>query len=239
MHARSSDWGGCWAYPVEILAGVCKSNWLHVDDILRFSCIKLGVYSSIDSYKVIGNSPAVLNFNRLFFKLNRCICNVLPVLPDHRLWGSRSSLLQRATISSMFWLNDLALDFYMLGFGRFYIVSWIWGFNGEWLLQPKSRNPREIAATLERKLFPRICQYFFSFIYLFIYFSTVEFGKDLCKLFLELNATRLVAPKHQCHPNAKYEIGLMLFHKIGNFLEVLSFNQLFLKLNHLICNYTK
>jgi hypothetical protein len=33
---------------------VCKSNRLHVD-ILRFSFIKLGVYSSINSSKVIGN----------------------------------------------------------------------------------------------------------------------------------------------------------------------------------------
>ena len=33
---------------------------------------------------MIGNFPAVLNFNRLFLKLNRFICNQLPVLPDHR-----------------------------------------------------------------------------------------------------------------------------------------------------------
>ena len=33
---------------------------------------------------MIGNFPAVLNFNRLFLKLNRFICNLLPVLPDHR-----------------------------------------------------------------------------------------------------------------------------------------------------------
>ena len=33
---------------------------------------------------MIGNSPAVLNFHRLFPKLNRFICNELPVLPDHR-----------------------------------------------------------------------------------------------------------------------------------------------------------
>jgi hypothetical protein len=42
---------------------VCKSNRLHVD-ILRFFS------------KVMGNSPEVLmNFNRLFLKLNRFICN--------------------------------------------------------------------------------------------------------------------------------------------------------------------
>ena len=32
---------------------------------------------------MIGNFPAVLNFNQLFLKLNRFICNQLPVLPDH------------------------------------------------------------------------------------------------------------------------------------------------------------
>ena len=45
-----------------------------------------GVYS-INSSKTIGNFPAiVLNFNQLFLKLNRFICNWLPVLPDH--WSS-------------------------------------------------------------------------------------------------------------------------------------------------------
>jgi hypothetical protein len=32
---------------------------------------------------MIGNSPAALNFNRLFLKLNQFICNELPVLPGH------------------------------------------------------------------------------------------------------------------------------------------------------------
>ena len=32
---------------------------------------------------MIGNFPAVLNFNRLFLELNRFICNYLPVLSDH------------------------------------------------------------------------------------------------------------------------------------------------------------
>jgi hypothetical protein len=32
---------------------------------------------------MIGNFPAVLNFNWQFLKLNRFICNQLPVLPDH------------------------------------------------------------------------------------------------------------------------------------------------------------
>ena len=67
---------------------VCKSNRLHVD-ILQVSFITLGI-SSKNSYKMIGNFPAVVNFNRLFLKLNRFICNKLPVLPDHR---SRAQLL--------------------------------------------------------------------------------------------------------------------------------------------------
>ena len=51
-----------------------KSSRLHVD-ILRISFNKFwGVYS-IDSSKMIGDFPAVLNFNRLFLKLNRFICN--------------------------------------------------------------------------------------------------------------------------------------------------------------------
>ena len=41
----------------------------------------------MNSSKVIGNSPEVLNSNRLFLKLNRFICNYLPVLPDHSLEG--------------------------------------------------------------------------------------------------------------------------------------------------------
>ena len=32
---------------------------------------------------MINNFPAVLNSNRLFLKLNRFICNELPVLLDH------------------------------------------------------------------------------------------------------------------------------------------------------------
>ena len=35
---------------------------------------------------MIGIFPAVFNFNWLFLKLDRFICNQLPVLPDH-WWG--------------------------------------------------------------------------------------------------------------------------------------------------------
>ena len=48
---------------------VCKSNWLHLD-ILRFSFIKLGYIYSINSSTMIGNFPAVLNFNRVFLERN-------------------------------------------------------------------------------------------------------------------------------------------------------------------------
>ena len=56
-----------------------KFNWLHVD-IFQFRFIHLRYYS-IYSFKMIGHSPKVQNFNWLFLKLNRFICNQLPVLP--------------------------------------------------------------------------------------------------------------------------------------------------------------
>ena len=62
-----------WAYRVGQDPGDSKSNRLHVD-IFRFCFHSFEVYS-IDSSKMIGNSPEVSNFNRLFLKLNRFICN--------------------------------------------------------------------------------------------------------------------------------------------------------------------
>ena len=53
-----------------------KSNWLHVDIIFRFCFDSFEVYSCIDSSRMMGNSPEVLTFNRLFLKLNRFICNL-------------------------------------------------------------------------------------------------------------------------------------------------------------------
>ena len=50
-----------------------KSNRLHVD-IFRVCVHSCEVYF-IDSSKIIGNSPEVSNFNRLFLKLNWFICN--------------------------------------------------------------------------------------------------------------------------------------------------------------------
>jgi hypothetical protein len=48
-----------------------------------FPFIKLGYILFINSSKMIGNIHAVLNLNPLFLKLNRFICNQLPVLPHH------------------------------------------------------------------------------------------------------------------------------------------------------------
>ena len=52
---------------------VCKSNRSHVDN-LRFSFINLVfLYYSMNSSKMIGEFPAISNFNRLFLTLNRFI----------------------------------------------------------------------------------------------------------------------------------------------------------------------
>jgi hypothetical protein len=49
---------------------------------------------------MIGNFRAVLNLNlRLFLKLNRCICNQPPVLPDH--WGGARAIAKKGVPISM------------------------------------------------------------------------------------------------------------------------------------------
>jgi hypothetical protein len=51
-----------------------KSTRLHVS--MLWICFPLfEVYSSIESSKMIGNPFEVSNFDRLFLKLNRFICN--------------------------------------------------------------------------------------------------------------------------------------------------------------------
>ena len=50
-----------------------QSSRLHVDMIFRFCFHLFGVYSSIDFSKMMGNSPEVSTFNRLFLNLNRFI----------------------------------------------------------------------------------------------------------------------------------------------------------------------
>ena len=60
---------------------VSKSNHLHVD-IFRFFLYLSQVYS-IDSSRMMGNFPDVFNFNRLFLKLNRFICNKHSAFPVH------------------------------------------------------------------------------------------------------------------------------------------------------------
>ena len=51
-----------------------KSNQLNIDMILPVLLYSVEVYSR-DSSNIIGNSPEVSNFNWLFLKLNRFICN--------------------------------------------------------------------------------------------------------------------------------------------------------------------
>ena len=65
-------WGDFWAYSVEIRV-FSKSNHVHAD-IFRFFLMILEVYA-LNSIKLMGNFPEVLNFNRSFLKLNRFICN--------------------------------------------------------------------------------------------------------------------------------------------------------------------
>jgi hypothetical protein len=73
LSASWSQWSGRLLGIISWDPSVCKSNRLHVD-ILRFIYINIEV-CSINSSKVIGNSPEVLNFNQLFLKLNRFIYN--------------------------------------------------------------------------------------------------------------------------------------------------------------------
>ena len=68
-----AQWSGRFLGIIGWDPSVCKSNRLHVD-ILRFFLYYIGVYS-INSSKMIGNFPAVSNFNRLYLKLNRFIYN--------------------------------------------------------------------------------------------------------------------------------------------------------------------
>ena len=59
-----------------------KSNRLHVD-IFRFFFYLLETHF-INFSKTISNSLEVSNFNRLYLKLHRFICNQPPSLPRHR-----------------------------------------------------------------------------------------------------------------------------------------------------------
>ena len=74
---------------------VSKSNQLHVD-IFRFFFYLSQVYS-IDSSRMMGNFPEVLNFNQLFLKLNQFVCNkhsVFPVRWSPSLRGGQHEPLQ-------------------------------------------------------------------------------------------------------------------------------------------------
>ena len=63
-----------------------------------FSFTKLG-YIPINSSTMIGNFPAVSNLNQLFLKLNRCICNQPPVLPEH--WRGAPAIAKKGVPISM------------------------------------------------------------------------------------------------------------------------------------------
>lgn len=65
---------------------------------------------SVHSPKMISDFPELLNFNRLFLKLNRLICNLWPVLeitwachaPHHLLHKRKASKLVESTLLSLF-----------------------------------------------------------------------------------------------------------------------------------------
>ena len=56
-----------------LISSVSKSNRLHTE-IFLLLLKEIGVYS-IDSSKMMGNFPEVLNFNQLNLKLDWFICN--------------------------------------------------------------------------------------------------------------------------------------------------------------------
>ena len=93
-----NQWSGRFLGMIGWDPSVCKSNQLHVD-ILRFSFIlSLAAYSTYYS-KMIGDSPDISNFNRLFLKLNWCIrnltnCRFSPIIaPNMSSWNTRSPIL--------------------------------------------------------------------------------------------------------------------------------------------------
>ena len=67
--------GSFWAYIVRQDPSDSKSNQLHVD-IFQFCFYSFEEVYSVDSSKMIRNSPEISNFNRLDLKLNRfLVCN--------------------------------------------------------------------------------------------------------------------------------------------------------------------
>jgi hypothetical protein len=66
---------------------------------------------SINSSKTISNSPEVSNFNRLFLKLNRFICNYKPLVLPGR-WSSTFLTWSELGWSRPFWpTRDLRMQF--------------------------------------------------------------------------------------------------------------------------------
>ena len=75
---RLSGRGDFWAsQPVEIQVFASPTGYMLTSS--GFPVLKWGIF-----YKFLWFFSAVINFSRLFLKLNRFICNQLPVLHDHR-----------------------------------------------------------------------------------------------------------------------------------------------------------
>ena len=93
-----------------------KSSRFHVD-ICQFCVLHSFEVYSINSSKMIGKFHEVLNFNRLFFELDRFICNEPPVLPRHRCNQSKRvktmepdiitlSSIYQFTLKTLVWVHQ-------------------------------------------------------------------------------------------------------------------------------------
>ena len=67
----TSDRGDLLAEPVEIVVFASPTGYMVTSS--GFPLLNWGIF--YEFHKMIGNFPAVSNFNRLFLKLNRFICN--------------------------------------------------------------------------------------------------------------------------------------------------------------------
>ena len=115
-----------WAYRVGQDPSASKSNRLHVH-IFRFGCFHSFDVYYVDSSRMIGKSLEVFNFNRLFLKLNRFICNQPPVL-------SRTLVP-----SSMTYLNQpRVFEWYVVGCGSKNKYQKIHIYERDWTMHAKT-----------------------------------------------------------------------------------------------------
>ena len=98
MGGAGPSWMKMWFSPGRQTPRVVKFNRLHVD-IIRFFFIELK-YSTYSS-KMMRNFLEILNFNRLFLKLNRFICNKPSVLPLH--WSRMVGVEKEAADANVLW----------------------------------------------------------------------------------------------------------------------------------------